>query len=68
MAITERYWCDFMIWTPKDFHIERIRFDYDFVTPLISKAMSFHRNILAPEYFEMRVPRMLTPFNFSFKE
>ena len=57
MAITERCWCDFMIWTPLDFHVERIFYDPDFIKPLLQKAVNFHRNILAPEYFEMRAPR-----------
>lgn len=65
MAITERSWCDFVIWTPKGFHVEKIIYDSNFIEPILKHVSAFHQNILAPEYFEMRIPRKLTPFNLS---
>lgn len=35
MAITERTWCDFVIWTPKAFHTERILYDPTFIEPVL---------------------------------
>ena len=50
MAITERTWCDFVIFTEKDISIERIRFDSEFWTiELLPKLILFYDNCLAPE-------------------
>lgn len=65
MAITERLWCDFVIWTPKGFHVEKIYYDGNFIEPALKHVSAFHQNILAPEYFEMRIPRRLIPFDLS---
>ena len=65
MAILERLWCDFVIWTPLDFYIQRIGFDGKVADDMILKAIEFHTNILVPEYFEMRIPRKLLPFQLE---
>lgn len=65
MAITERLWCDFVIWTSKGFHVEKIYYDGTFIEPILKHVSAFHQNILAPEYFEMRIPRRLIPFDLS---
>lgn len=65
MAITERLWCDFVIWTPKGFHVEKISYDGNFIEPVLKHVSGFHQNILAPEYFEMRIPRRLILFDLS---
>lgn len=67
MAITERLWCDFVVWTPLGFSHERITYNEKFIRPLLERASIFHQNILAPEYFEMRIPRSLPPFNLEDK-
>lgn len=68
MAITERKWCDFVIWTSKAYHVERIKYDANFIEPLLKHISNFHQNVLAPEYFEMRIPRDLKPFNLKPKK
>lgn len=65
MAITGRQWCDFVVWTAKGYHIERIKYDANFIEPILNRISIFHQNILAPEYFEMRIPRDLAPFDLS---
>ena len=50
MAITERSWCDFIIYTEKNISIERIPFDEAFwLTQLLPKLIDFYDNCLAPE-------------------
>ena len=50
MAITERNWCDFVIYTPKGISIERIQYDPDFWTKeLLPKLTTFYDNCLGPE-------------------
>ena len=50
MAITERSWCDFIIYTEKDISIERVTFDVLFwSTELLPKLIDFYDNCLAPE-------------------
>ncbi len=47
MAITERTWCDFIVFTEKS---ERIRFDPEFWnSDLLPKLIYFYDNCLAPE-------------------
>lgn len=65
MLITERLWCDFVVWSPHGMHIQRIPFNPNFIIEIAQKASDFHQNILTPEYFEMRVPRQLIPFDLS---
>ena len=49
MAITQRRWCDFIIYTPKGLSIERIYFNAPFwETELLSKLMEFY-NCIGPE-------------------
>ena len=47
MAITERKWCDFVIYTSKGISIERIRFDEEFwKNTLLPKLINFYDNCL----------------------
>ena len=49
MAITERTWCDFVIYTEKGVNIERIKYDAEFWNKdLLPKLTAFY-NCLAPE-------------------
>ena len=50
MGITERSWCDFIVYTTKGLHVERINFDSGFwETELLPKLEAFFDNCLAPE-------------------
>lgn len=50
MALTEREWCDFIVYTEKGISVERIKFDADFWSnDLLPKLNSFFDNCLAPE-------------------
>jgi hypothetical protein len=63
MLILEREWCDFVLYSPKgEASIERIRRDDSFKQSMISPIQDLWRRVYAPELFEMRVPRGLTPF------
>ena len=49
MAITDRKWCDFVIYTSKGISIERITFDEDFQkNTLLPKLVNFYDNCLCP--------------------
>lgn len=49
MAITERKWCDFVIYTSKGISLERIRFDEEFWKKiLLPKLILFYDNCLCP--------------------
>ena len=45
--------CDFVIWSPKGMSVERIMKDDEFIQSVLLQR--FHRNVLLPEYLEMRV-------------
>ena len=65
MGITERTFCDFVIWTSKGLHVQRIHFDQQFWINIANDLVNFHRHYLTPEYFLMRVPRKLMPVCFN---
>ena len=50
MAIGERPWCDFVIYTSKGINIQHIPFDQSYWTnKLLPKLESFYNNCVAPE-------------------
>lgn len=50
MAIMEREWCDFILYTGKAINVERVTFDSDFWNnKLLPKLIDFYDNCLAPE-------------------
>ena len=49
MAIGERMWCDFVVYTQKGLGIERIWFNKIFWENAFSKLKSFYDNCVAPE-------------------
>ena len=49
MAIGERLWCDFVVYTPKGISIERITFDPKYWNNVLTKLTEFYDNCLAPE-------------------
>lgn len=42
-------YCDFVVWTTKDVHIERILPDFEFWNTIVPKAMAFFKNGILPE-------------------
>ncbi|XP_071085447.1 uncharacterized protein [Haliotis cracherodii] len=65
MAICEKSFCDFVIWSPEGMSVERIPFNKLFWEQTYRLLKIFYKNILVPEIFEMRVPRKLLPFDLS---
>ena len=49
MGTGKRPWCDFVIWTSVDIHIERIRFDKSFWEDLLPKLCESYDSCFAPE-------------------
>lgn len=50
MAITGRAWCDFVVYTTKDFLVERVAFDKSFwLEKLLPKLKDFYDKCVAPE-------------------
>ena len=48
LAITERKWCDFVVFTNKGISVERIKFDPDHWQKLLSKLTEFYDNCFCP--------------------
>ena len=51
MALGERPWCDFVIYTQKDISIQRITFNQSYWS--LTKVVSFYDNCIAPECVSM---------------
>ena len=49
MAIGERMWCDFVVYTQKGCSIQRIYFNETFWSHLLSKLTTFYDNCVVPE-------------------
>jgi len=49
MAIGERTWCDFVVYTSKGLNVQRIQFDHQYWTDNLPKLLSFYNNCIAPE-------------------
>lgn len=49
MLTTGLKYCDFVVWTVQDCHIERIKFDPDFCREIVSKCKLFFEQALLPE-------------------
>ena len=50
MAIGERLWCDFVVFTMKGVSIQRLHFNQSFwISKLLPKLVSFYDNCVAPE-------------------
>lgn len=63
LLVTERKYCDFVLYA-KDgpVSIKRIYRDEQLITDILSSLTTLWKRIIAPEVFEMRVPRDLDPF------
>ena len=57
MAITETKWCDFVIWTLKDFHMQRVYFNPGFWDHCLTEINSFYLKFILPELFTSRLKR-----------
>ncbi len=63
MLVTDLNFCDFVLHSPKGSpSIQRITRDEKLMNRLCHSLSGFWHKVLAPEYFEMRVPRNLSPF------
>ena len=49
MAITNRKWCDFVVWTPKGISIERIKANPKFWEEIVPKLDDFWNKAILPE-------------------
>lgn len=49
MLTTGLSYCDFVVWTVQDCHIERIKYDRDFCSEIVSKCKLFFEQALLPE-------------------
>nr|CAI5843548.1 unnamed protein product [Callosobruchus analis] len=49
MALTETFYCDFVIWYPKGLFVERIHFNEDSWLCHSAKALEFHKKVIMPE-------------------
>ena len=49
MGVTQRKWCDFIVYTEKGLSIQRIQFDNSFWRDLVATLEDFYDNCLAPE-------------------
>ena len=56
MAIGERLWCDFVVYTPKEISIERITFDPEYWDNVLTKLTEFYDN-----YFALEIVSPLQP-------
>lgn len=57
MAIHEIFWADFVIWTSKGVHVERIPFDQGFWSNMTIKLENFYKTGMIPEIISDRVRR-----------
>ena len=55
MFCTGRKWCDFVVRTTVDLHIERITFNSDFWKPILLRLRSFYFSAILPELAEPRL-------------
>ena len=49
MLCTSKKWCDFVVWTKVDLHVERIEFDELFCNSFLLKLRNFYFTSLLPE-------------------
>ena len=49
MAIGERPWCDFVIYTSKGISVERITFEHEYWDNVLVKLTEFYDKCFAPE-------------------
>lgn len=52
LEVTDRNWCDFVVYTSKGLHIQRIRRDRRFFTNILSKLQEFYFKYMLPKLDE----------------
>lgn len=57
MGITDRKWCDFVVWTCQEMHVERIKFDEELWMDMKQKLRMFYTRGVVAELFSSRVER-----------
>ena len=68
LAVLNLKWCDFVVWTTKDLHIERVHFDEVFWNrQCLPKLTKFYYNIMLPELIYSRRPMGHEIIQYTFK-
>lgn len=49
MYVTNREFCDFVVWSPQEMFVERIKINKDFLKQAIHRALEFHKKVIVPE-------------------
>ena len=49
LALGERPWCDFVVYTLKDIHVQRILFNKEYWNSILPKLVSFYDKCILPE-------------------
>ena len=49
LFVTERQFCDFIVWWPHGVYVERIYVDKNFMEKKLKKALNFHKMCVLPE-------------------
>ena len=62
MAITERNWCDFVVYTKKSISVQRIMFSEEWKQNILPKLRDFYQTAFVAELFTQRVKRGLPLF------
>ena len=64
LAILNLDWCDFIVWTNKDLHVERVKVDHGFwQQQCLPKLRSYYYNIMLPEIIYPRHPLDIITYN-----
>lgn len=64
LAILNLEWCDFIVWTNKDLHVERMKADREFwQQQCLPKLRSYYYNIMLPEIIYPRHPLDIIAYN-----
>ena len=66
MAIAGVEWCDFIVWTTVDMHVERISFNLLFWNSCFSKLQSIYSSYILPEIIYPRIPSDLDIIEYDF--
>lgn len=66
LAVLKLPWCDFIVWTNIDFHVERVLADTTFWNnKCLPKLNSFYYNVMLPEIVYPKHPQ-LDPIEYNF--
>lgn len=72
MALSKTKFCYFIMWSPKDFFVEKVNFDSNFWQEKSAKALLFHREVILPEllakYYTLPLEKDESQPSFSSKD